>query len=318
MGYSKLKKVVTPWLCLFIALFYSVMLHPTYAASIHHAKTKSSRTHSVTKKISHHTSARKTTSHAKRHSKTISRVAHHKTKKSKSRTAHKSHKSKIIAKKYKTPINRNNIHETKLPNYLLNTHEKRLVDFIRESISSVKYSSYKMGGNRIDTDRGIYIVDCSAYVDHILKAIYPQAYSSLTKWSGTERPTTDDFYQYFSNLSQQTNRWETLNEIESLRPGDIIVFRYLSHRGTQTGGHVMVVMDAPKRIGDSYSLRIADSAPSGHSKDTRLNRISGVGIGTILLKAHYRTQQPIAYAWKENAPFKSNIEIAMARPISTH
>jgi len=318
MGYFRIKKVVAPWqhtnqliiqLCILIAIICSLTIHPAHAAT-------SSQHQSVsTKKITHKTTSRKSTHHrTKKHArtKTSTRLAQQKTKKLKTRSKLS---SKVSHKKIKTPINRDNLHTSKLPQYLLSADEKRLVDYIRHSISSVNYSSYKMGANRIDKTQGIYIVDCSAFIDDILKTVYPHAFNSLSHWSGTERPTTDHFYQYFSNLEQDSNRWESLKDIAHLRPGDIIVFRY---KGTRNGGHVMIVMDTPKRIGNKYSIRIADSAPSGHSKDTRLHSVSGIGIGTILLEANPHTQEPRAYAWTVGATLKKNINIAMARPIAVN
>ena len=77
----------------------------------------------------------------------------------------------------------------------------------------------------------------------------------------------------------------------------------------------MVVMDKPIADGDGYLVRVADSAPSGHSQDTRRGRVSGIGIGTMVLKTNPDTGEPSAYAWKVGASWKSNVKIAMARPI---
>lgn len=257
----------------------------------------------------HHKPKIKTTSP---HTKTKTRVAEN--------TSRRHHK--ITHKSTPTPtrigqnkINTDNIGHSNLPLYVLSTIEQRLVSFVRNTISSIHYSSYKLGGTTIDSSRGIYVVDCSTYVDHILKTVYPLAYESLVTGTGTEKPTTDDYYDYFINLGykSQTN-WNTVEDVDELRPGDILVFRFKNANGRETGGHVMVVMDEPSHAGDTFFVRVADSAPTGHSQDTRLPRRSGIGIGTLMLKVD-KDYQPYAYAWKEGAHWQRNVNFAMARPI---
>ena len=54
----------------------------------------------------------------------------------------------------------------------------------------------------------------------------------------------------------------------------------------------MVVMSKPIPSDDAYLVRVADSAPSGHSQDTRQSHTSGIGIGTLLLKVNPKTGKP--------------------------
>lgn len=214
-------------------------------------------------------------------------------------------------------INTQNVAQSNVPLYVLSNIEKRLVNFVRNTVSSLHYSNYKMGGTTIDSSRGIYVVDCSTYVDHILKTVYPSAFNSLVVGTGTEKPTTDDYYDYFINLGYKSQRhWNTVDDVDDLRPGDILVFRFKNAYGNETGGHVMVVMDQPAKDGDTFLVRVADSAPTGHSEDTRLPRRSGIGIGTLMLKVDSKTFQPYAYAWKEGARWQRNVNFAMARPIN--
>lgn len=198
---------------------------------------------------------------------------------------------------------------------LLTSLERNLINFIRSTISTLNYTRYMFGGNKFDTTRGVYVVDCSAYIDHILKNMSPHAYKSLKNFSGSERPTTNHYYHYFQNLTDESSHWNTVEKVESLRPGDVIVFRYQKVKSKEIAGHVMIVMEQPKRKGNVFLIRIADSAPSAHSKDTRLPATSGIGIGTMLLKIDPNTHLPYAYAWKIGSQFKKNVNIAMARPI---
>lgn len=189
--------------------------------------------------------------------------------------------------------------------------DQRTVRFVHDTVTNMRYSSYKLGASRFDLSRGVYIVDCSSYVDRILKATHPQAFSSLTSWSGNAQPTTHDYYQFFSKLSNGVHHnWRMVDNVEKLRPGDVIVFRYKR----ETKGHIMILMDKPVRHKNTLQLRITDSAPFRHSQDTRSHRVSGIGIGTMLMKINPLTARPFAYAWQVGARWEKNVAFAMARP----
>ena len=194
---------------------------------------------------------------------------------------------------------------------------QRLVHFVHNTVSTLRYSAYKLGGTHFDTSRGVYILDCSDYIDHILKEVYPAAYFDLVHASGADKPTTLHFYDFFSGLDNDPrDYWNRVDDVEQLQPGDILVFRYKRSFRSATSGHVMVVMNKPIRDEDGYLVRVADSAPVGHSQDTRARRVSGIGIGTMLLKANPKTGQPFAYAWKIGSRWNNNVHIAMARPVT--
>lgn len=199
----------------------------------------------------------------------------------------------------------------------VNSFEQRLVSFVKQTVGTLRYSAYKWGGRRFDTSRGIYVLDCSDYVDNILQAVYPRAYSNLVHMTGTEKPTSQHYYDFFSNLEDTSHYWNRVDDVDQLQPGDIMVFRTKNSVGNEIGGHVMVVMNKPVAEDNAYSVRVADSAPSGHSQDTRHANASGIGIGTLLLKVN-DSGQPSAYAWKIGARFKSNVNFAMARPVGVY
>ena len=194
--------------------------------------------------------------------------------------------------------------------------EKRLVEYVHKTVETVRYSAYKLGGKYFDSSRGIYVVDCSDYVDNILENVHPKAFWSLADATGSEKPTSQHYYEFFKGLSAEPSYyWNKVDDVEKLEPGDILVFRKKTAMNRQTGaGHVMVVMNKPVFDEDAYLVRVADSAPSGHSADTRLPHKSGIGIGTILLKVNPDTGKPSAYAWKVGSRWK-NVNFAMARPV---
>lgn len=193
--------------------------------------------------------------------------------------------------------------------------KERLVNFVSHTINNLKYTAYKFGGNHFDASQGVYVLDCSAYVGKVLESTHPDAYFDIVDTLGTDRPTSHDFYTFFKSLSEdREGSWNAVKTVEELEAGDILVFRYKNKKGRITGGHVMVVMDTPVGDFDTYSVKVADSARTQHSQDTRSRR-SGVGIGTLSIKVNPETGIPYAYAWREGAKWMKNVNIAMGRPV---
>jgi hypothetical protein len=193
--------------------------------------------------------------------------------------------------------------------------EHGIVALIHKAIASLHQTHYRYGGNYFNMSNGIYELDCSDYVDDLLKISQPRAYEDLADSTHTEKPTSNDYYQFFNNLSDDNSGhyWQRVDDVESLKPGDILVF---SNYGG--GGHVMVVMDTPTpALSDdsAYFVKVSDSASSRHSDDTRPSHASGIGIGTLLLKENPETGEPSAYAWTVDSGW-DRVRIAMAEPVS--
>ncbi|HEX4045117.1 MAG TPA: hypothetical protein VHZ76_05570 [Gammaproteobacteria bacterium] len=194
--------------------------------------------------------------------------------------------------------------------------KQRLANFIHKTIATLHHSTYKLGGSQFDATKGIYVIDCSRYVGRILQTIYPHAYSSLVRATRVDGPASQHYYDFFTQLDDHPKHyWNKINSVDELETGDILVFRYKNRVGNETGGHVMIVMNKPMRDKDVFLVQITDSAASGHSQDTRLPRVSGIGIGTLLLKVNPMTDEPYAFAWRVGSKWEKNVSIAMARPI---
>lgn len=198
--------------------------------------------------------------------------------------------------------------------------EHRVVEFVANTVNHLRYTTYELGGTHFDSSNGIYILDCSSYVDQILKKATPRAYSKLVAASGTIKPTSLQYYNFFIGLPQHPrlqHHWNKVQAVTQLRPGDILVFRYKGghHHRSRVGGHVMIVMKKPKPKAGAFSVQVADSASAAHSHDTRQAHESGVGIGNLLIKVNPQNGQPYAYAWREGAHWEKNVKFAMGRPV---
>jgi cell wall-associated NlpC family hydrolase len=192
---------------------------------------------------------------------------------------------------------------------------QHLAGFVRNTISTLRYTAYKLGGTHFDPSQGVYVLDCSDYVDHVLATVSPSAYLSLVNSSGSDKPTSQNYYNFFTGLSDNPRHyWNKVDDVKELQAGDILVFRNKNTARAGANGHVMVVMNKPIRIQDAFQVRVADSAPVGHSQDTRLPHTSGIGMGIMQLKANPDTGHPSAYAWRLGSAFKRQVNFAMARP----
>lgn len=289
---------------IFFIVVVALILHSSYAAPVANAPYPAVQPHS-TNKITHKklhpiTRAGKKTNRQKSHSK---------------KRKHKVHKIQPIPNYHSDSTKLTPPRSSGFPFGFANSIGHHLVGFVYKTVETLSYSVYKLGGTHFDAARGVYIVDCSEYVDYLLQKIHPHAYSSLVRYEGVYKPTTIHYYDFFKELSSETNNyWNKVEEVKQLEPGDILVFRNKHHPRNAVAGHIMVVMDKPIPDMGNYLVRVADSAPVGHSEDTRISHVSGIGIGTLLLKANPRTGEPCAYAWRIGSKWVRNVNFAMARP----
>jgi hypothetical protein len=194
---------------------------------------------------------------------------------------------------------------------------KKLLNMVDLTIHHLRHNRYKLGGTYFNSSSGVYTIDCSNYVDHLLRTADPGAYWNLKTQTRCYTPTSKDYYAFFTELSPDKAKhdWLRIEQVKNLVAGDILVFRYKHLSDRRAAGHVMVIMAQPKNLHKQrnvYLVRVSDSAPTRHSNDTRPPHTSGIGIGTLLLKTDSKGK-PYAYAWKEGAPWEYDMYFAMAR-----
>jgi hypothetical protein len=192
-----------------------------------------------------------------------------------------------------------------------------LLKLVKKVLHHISSNHYQLGGNIFDLNRGIYHLDCSEYVDNLVKRIDPTAYQTISK-NGSIKPTSLDYFAFLSAIHSGQTRyhWYRVPNLSAVKAGDILVFRYKDLANKKSGGHMMVILAPPKKFiwsHDAYSLRISDSAPAGHTTDTRQAHTSGIGVGSLLLKIDPKSDLPIAYAWKWFAPWHTDMYYIIAR-----
>ncbi len=299
----------------FILAFFFWAINPVLAKTVTHKTSHHHAVHSKKKSSHHHVKSKKKSHHVQQQTK----------KEVVDNDDNDDYAQNDLpwAQEYKdlAPQDSNDLIQNSALKSLISSNDKTnkpIADLAVKTVETLQYSKYRFGGKRFDPTKGVYVLDCSNFVDHLLEKASPNAYSSLVDATGANTPASFHYYNFFSELSDDPdNYWNKVDDIAQLQPGDILVFRYKNRHGFQTGGHVMVVMNKPVKNENVFMIRVADSAPSGHSEDTRPTNTSGIGIGTLLLKASEKTGKPSAFAWGLDGYWNRNVNIAMARPVDT-
>jgi hypothetical protein len=196
----------------------------------------------------------------------------------------------------------------------------------RRVLAHVKTSSYSHT-THIDESQGLYEVDCSGFVDLVLKAVASKSLSQLDSRRSHKRPLADDYEQTFENAASNPGpAWQNVGRVGDARPGDIIAWKNPAHKtGEHTNtGHVMVIDSRPiedssgsryaQNSGTTYRLAVIDSTSSPHGFDTRPEGQSGVGRGTIWLVVD-SAGKPIGYRWKSPRGPLHPVPIAIGRAV---
>lgn len=181
-------------------------------------------------------------------------------------------------------------------------------------LSGIKQTAYG-NENVFDTANGIYKMLCTQFINRMLDMFSPQRMDALRTYSDRKGPTSANYYDFIRSRplgSVDSSGWMQLGGANLLRAGDIIAVKYGVPRpnGISEGtGHTMYVMGTPVQISSGiWRIRVADSASTNHSNDTRAAGTGGLGIGDIL----YRSDG--SWAWRADAPrWRTDEAVAFGR-----
>lgn len=178
----------------------------------------------------------------------------------------------------------------------LATEARRIAGFTDRPTSYYSTTTY------MNESTGTRRTDCTGLMTYILKRKALSGYNLIPISSGASHPLSSDFYNYFISRPTTANpgtsaRWRRILKPASLKPGDVIAYRYATTSSEGTTGHTMMVKEYPT-TGRYRELlvKVVDSARSGHANDTRGTRWSGPGTGTIGIKTD-SVGTAIGYYW---------------------
>jgi hypothetical protein len=171
-----------------------------------------------------------------------------------------------------------------------------LADAAADTLESIKETHYEHKAH-VDKVAGVSDVDCSGFVDYLLKRIVPDQYKQLPIEAGHTRPRAEVYYDFFAGLAQTPKAgWEVVQHFSDLRRGDVIAWKKeAAAQESGDTGHVMIVAQTPVRNGaDSYRLTVYDSTKSPHDNDTRAPGTNGIGKGDLFFYVNTE-DAPVAF-----------------------
>jgi hypothetical protein len=171
-----------------------------------------------------------------------------------------------------------------------------LADVAEEAVRSAKESHYQHK-THVDQAAGIFDLDCSGFVDYLLKRIAPRQYTELPIEPGHVRPRAVAYYEFLATLPKKpTPGWEPVHRFSDLRPGDLIAWKKeLTAAETGDTGHVMIVAEVPALTAKGrYRATVFDSTKTPHDDDTRPAGGDGIGRGDLFFYVDTE-DRPVAF-----------------------
>jgi hypothetical protein len=177
-----------------------------------------------------------------------------------------------------------------------------LADAAQDLLAKVKETHYQHK-THVDTGLGIYDMDCSGFVDFLLKRFAPDQFAQVPIESGHARPRAATYYQFLHGLAQTPMPgWTTVHKLADAQPGDIIAWE-LTAAAREDTGHVVIVAAAPVQTSfELYRVSVYDSSEIRHDEDTRPEGTSGVGKGTIIFRVNSEGE-PMAFRFNSQGHF---------------
>jgi hypothetical protein len=179
-----------------------------------------------------------------------------------------------------------------------------------------KTESHYQHPTHVEEASGVYDLDCSGFLDFILKKVAPEHLAVVPAPKHHARPLALQFYEFFTAAGEKGDKgWREIKQLRNAQPGDVLVWRKAEQVAGKDTGHVMIIDEAPVKDGDGlYRVVIIDSTATPHGNDTRKDGASGVGRGTMWFTVDHE-DQPIGYHWKSRAAKAHEMQIAIGRAI---
>jgi hypothetical protein len=181
---------------------------------------------------------------------------------------------------------------------------QNLADAAETLLAAVRETHYQHR-TQVDQAEGVYDMDCSGFVDYLLKRFAPAQFALIPVESGHARPRAKIFFQLFDGLRENpVPGWSAVDRLTDVRRGDIIAWELATAtEAPGDTGHVIIAAGQPVRKRENiYSLEVYDSSGIRHDNDSRPPGTSGIGKGTINFKID-PTGKAIAFQFNSAAHF---------------
>ncbi len=183
------------------------------------------------------------------------------------------------------------------------TGSARLLAEAQRMLGSVKQSSYSHV-TQVDEGAGVFVFDCSGFVNYALARVVPEAFTALAR-ATAPRPVAKSYVTFVSALATPTKSWRAVARARDLVPGDIVAWLKPAAVESTNTGHMMIVADSVRVGGSEVIVPIIDATESGHGKqDVRTStKATGLGRGTTVLLVD-PAGAPTGYRWSTDAVSK--------------
>lgn len=175
-----------------------------------------------------------------------------------------------------------------------------------EQVSKAIRETHYQHRTHVDTAAGAYDVDCSGFVDYLLKRVAPAQFAQLPIEAGHARPRAQVYYDFLHGLGQTPSPgWESVQRLADARRGDLLAWKRVALvQGKGDTGHVAIVAGPPTTESDgTVRVEVYDSSASRHDFDSRAEGTNGVGKGVITFRVNSRGE-PIAVRFNSGADFQ--------------
>jgi hypothetical protein len=152
---------------------------------------------------------------------------------------------------------------------------------------------------------GTYDMDCSGFVDFLLRRVAPAQYAHVPIEPGHARPRAAMYFDLFNGLPRNSMPgWKPIDRLADAQRGDIIAWALTaSTQKPGDTGHVVIVAADPVPVNaGEYSVAVYDSSGIHHDNDSRPKATSGIGKGVIKFRVDARGV-PAGFQFNSRAHF---------------
>jgi hypothetical protein len=181
---------------------------------------------------------------------------------------------------------------------------QNIADAAETLIGRIHETHYEHVTHVVQSD-GIYDMDCSGFVDYLLKRVAPEQYADLPIETGHPRPRAASYFEFFHSLpGNPLAGWKSIDQLTDVRRGDIIAWALeASTQKPGDTGHVVIVAAPPVSTrAREYRVTVYDSSGIRHDADSRPEGTSGIGEGVITISVDDRGA-PVGFRFNSHAHF---------------
>lgn len=182
---------------------------------------------------------------------------------------------------------------------------ENIADAAEKLIGDIRETHYQHKTYVVPSE-GIYDMDCSGFVDYLLKRVAPQQYANLPIETGHARPRAAMYFDLFHGLpGNPAAGWKSIDRLANAERGDILAWSLeASTQKPGDTGHVVIVAGPPVLANKhEYKIAVFDSSGIHHDDDSRPKGTNGIGKGVITFRVD-DLGAPVGFQFNSLARFR--------------